>query len=49
MIIGLALLELGKFFSRYALWSQYFGLCDLGAQKHNTKKLAHAGLRLILQ
>ena len=43
IIIGLALLELGKFFSRHALWSQFFGLCDLGAQKRNAKKLAYAG------
>ena len=43
IIIGLVLLELGKFFSRHALWSQFFGLCNLGAQKHNAKKLAYAG------
>ena len=43
VILLLALLELGKFFSRHALWSQLFGLCDLGAQKRNAKKLAYAG------
>ena len=35
IIIGLALFELGKFFSRHSLWSQFFGLCDLGVQKRN--------------
>ena len=43
IIIGPVLLKLGKFFSRHALWSQFFGLYDLGAQKHNAKKLAYAG------
>ena len=43
IIIGLELLELGKFFSRHALWSQFFGLCDLDAQKHNATKLAYGG------
>ena len=42
MVIGLAFLELGKFFSWHALWSQFFGLCDLGAQKRNAKKLSYA-------
>ena len=32
IIIGLVLLKLGKFFLMHALWSQVFGLCDLGAQ-----------------
>jgi len=33
----------GKFFLRHALFSQLFGLCNLGALKYNIKKLAYAG------
>ena len=43
IVILLLLLELENFFSRHTLWSQLFGLCDLGAQKRNAKKLAYAG------
>ena len=43
IIIGLALLELGKFYLEGCVMEPVFWLMRLGCTKRNAKKLAYAG------